>query len=838
MRHPSLRPSAAIVVLVFGTLVVTRQSFAAAPPEPVPLVALRVEFGESDAQQLSLVGSTARRQLIVTGEFAGRGRDDVSRDIEYLVDPPGVVQVDARGVVRPIANGVATIRFRHPQHPLGTESAPELQVEVKQFGGDPPVHFVNDVVPIFTKLGCNGGGCHGKSGGQNGFRLSLLGFEPPEDYVYLLKEARGRRLSLAAPAHSLLLAKATGEIPHGGGQRMERDDPNYALLHRWIAEGAAYGPTDAPHVVGIEVTPASRVLQPGVSQQLLVMARYSNGRVEDVTRLAQFDANVPEMAEIDSSGLVQLGDETGDVAVMVRYQSCVDVFRGMIPLGAPVGDLPPPHNLIDQLVFKKLRVMGLPPSATCNDSTFLRRVSLDITGRLPTVGEYQAFMSDSGPDKRERCIDRLVDSGAYADLFANKWSAILRNRRTGKNPRRSTFALHSWIRDSLHHNLPYDEFVASIVAGSGDTRFHPAVAWYREVNEVHELVEDTAQLFLGQRLQCARCHHHPHEAWSRRDYYSFAAFFSRLGRKADGRSGEIEIFHKRGVAVATNPKDNQPVRPAGLGSAPREIPANEDPRQHLVDWMTGEQNPYFAESLVNRYWKHFFGRGLVDPEDDLRQTNPATNPELLSALSDAFVASGYDIKWLVRTICNSQVYQFSSIPNQFNASDRQNYSRYYPKRMMAEVLLDAIDQVTEGETVFAGMPPKTRAIQLPDTGFDLYFFNVFGRPQSETACECERTGDANLAQSLHLMNSAEIHGKIHAESGRARRLATEQDRPVEQRIRELYRCALTREPTDVELTSVTEYMSGKRGEDGSGEAEAFEDVVWTLLNTKEFLFNH
>ena len=797
------------------------------------LLAVSLETGRNVDGHFLLQGTDSRQQLVVTGEYDSGQRNDLTRDVFYESSPPGVVSVSSTGLVMPLANGQAEIKASH-----ATGVSSSMSVVVEGWNEIPLVNFPNQIVPIFTKLSCNGGGCHGKSGGQNGFRLSLLGFEPAEDYEHLLKEARGRRLSVATPDQSLLLLKVTGATPHGGGQRMEVSDPTYRLIHRWIAQGAPFGDPAAAKVAAIEVFPKSRIMPTGGKQQLVVVAHYTDGGSEDVTALAQFDTNVAGMAEVNERGQVEILEQTGDVAVMIRYQSQVAVFRATIPLGAPVEELPPTRNFVDDLVFKKLKLLGVPPSRVCSEEEFLRRVTIDLTGRLPTLEEVESFLGDTTPDKRDRWIETLLASRSYADYFANKWTVILRNKRNGSGSRRGTYAFHYWVRRALHRNLPYDQFVRGIITASGEIGVNPPVAWYREVNELNEQVEDTAQLFLGLRIQCARCHHHPFERWSRRDYHSFAAFFSRVGRKPGSRPGEERIFHQRGVATAVNPKNGETISPAGLGARPLELTPETDPRHALVDWMVSPDNPHFAPTLVNRYWKHFFSRGLVDPEDDIRETNPATNPELLNALARQFIDTGFDLKGLIRTICQSSTYQLSSEPNRFNAEDKQNYSRYYPRRLQAEVLLDSIDQVAGAVTQFDGMPSGTRAVQLPDSGFDVYFLKVFGRPEADSACECERAGDASLAQSLHLINSADLLGKMSADSGRAARLAGDVQRDHDEKIEELFLIAMCRRPTAEEASALIGYVERKTTGENANARQAYEDVMWMLLNTKEFLFNH
>ena len=795
----------------------------------------RLDFEPAD--YASLVGADARRQLVLTAR-GGDGRTlDVTHLVKFHSEPAGVVDIDATGLVTPLADGSAVVHARLP----GTTLRSELRFEVDRFADPTPVNFPRQIVPVFTKFGCNGGGCHGKSGGQNGFRLSLLGFYGDEDYEFLVKESRGRRLNPAAPDHSLLLRKATGEVAHGGGARIKRDSYEYRLLRRWISQGMPYGSPDDPRVTRVEVIPSDRTLGRRSRQQIAVFAHYSDGAVEDVTRTAQFESNNAEMADVTEDGVVTTTDLPGDVAIMVRFQGLVGVFRGTVPLGAEIEQLPEPAGEIDRHVFAKLAKLGVPPSDSSSDATFLRRLSVDLIGRLPTAAEARAFLADSSPEKRTGLIEKLLSGAEYADHFANKWSAILRNRKGNGKHTRSTIAFHDWIRTSLHENLPYDDFVRGIVAASGDVDHHPPVAWYRNVNTVEEQVEDTAQLFLGMRLQCARCHHHPFEVWSQRDYYSFAAFFSRVGKK-NGRNGlsandEPAIFHNRGVAQAKNPRSGEMLRPAGLGADSLQLGRDDDPRQALVDWFSKPDNPFFARALVNRYWKHFFGRGIVEPEDDLRVTNPASHPELLRTLADGFVASGFDIKQLVRTIVNSKTYQLSSLPNDHNARDRQNFSRYYPKRLTAETLYDGLHQVAGGTPTFPGLPEGTRAVQVPDMGMDNYFLKVFGKPKGESSCECERSQEASLAQSLHLLNSKEIQQLIASDTGRAAVLAKDGKRTLDERLTELYLWAFARPPQQGELDVARAHVE-KAGADAKKTREAFEDVAWALLNTKEFLFNH
>jgi len=820
-----------------------RPAVAATNPEAKTTnLALHARTDGTPGEVLKLRGPDARQQLLATATLADGSSRDITRQVGYVVAPENVVKIGKSGLLFPLNNGTATVTAKTPD---GLSAS--LQVVVEQFNEAVAVNFPNQIVPIFTKAGCNGGGCHGKSAGQNGFRLSLLGFEPEEDYEHLVKEARARRLFPAAPERSLLLLKGAATLPHGGGKRLDPSSDDYRLLVRWMAQGMPYGSAKDPTVERIEVMPKERVMPLGGEQQLVVLARYTDGCMEDVTRSALFEPNDKDMARTDESGLVKLFQQPGDVAVMVRYQAKVAVFRATIPLGAPVESLPSPKNFIDELVFKKLKTVGMPPSALCDDATFIRRVTIDIAGRLPTPEETQHFLAGTNTARRDKLIDTLLDSPDYADYFANKWSALFRNKRSDGNQTRGTYAFHAWMRDSLAENKPFDQLVREIIAATGDIGENPPVAWYRQVKEPTTQLEDTAQLLLGQRLQCAQCHHHPYEKWSQNDYYSFAAFFSRVGRKGGSQLGEEVIFHRRGMAEATNKKTKLAVKPAGLGAPAPKLSPDDDPRQALADWMTSKENRYFAKSLANRYWKHFLNRGLVEPEDDMRETNPPTNPELLEALAKSFVDSSFDLKQLVRTICRSQTYQLSALPNQFNGVDKQHYSRYYPKRLTAEVLFDAVNQVTKSEHKWDGLPPGTRAVCLPDNSFNAsaYFLQVFGRPESASACECERSQDASLAQSLHLLNSKDIQAKIADDKARASLLAADTARTDEEKVTELYRWTFSRDPRSEELQTAKTHLekgSGKssdeKGNPVNGRRQAYEDIVWALLNTKEFLFNH
>lgn len=777
-----------------------------------------------------LVGRNARRQLLVTGIYSSGQRHDLTHEVSYAVDKSNLLTVSAEGLATPLGDGDAVVTARTSDGRTAT-----MSLKIEKCGEDLPVNFVNEVVPIFTRLGCNAGGCHGKSDGQNGFKLSLLGFYPNEDYDFLVHESRGRRVFPADPEFSLLLAKPSNQLPHGGGRRMTVGSYEWELLARWIRQGMPYGSESDPVIERIQVVPEMRAMNFDGRQQLSVVGHYSDGSTRDVTRLASFESNQIELAAADNSGRITVAKTPGDAAIMIRFQGQVAVFRAVIPQGLPVAATPPEKNFIDQLVMKRLRQLGIPPSLMSDDAMFLRRVTLDITGSLPTYEEARAFLDDKDPQKRDRLVDRLVDSPGYADYFANKWAAVLRNKRRNGNDNVYTYRFHSWIRNALDRNLPYDQFVRSVLTATGDAESHPPVAWYKEVTTSSLQMEDTAQLFLGMRLACAKCHHHPFERWSQQDYYGFEAFFTQVGLKNSrfnpNQNLPDMVFVRDTAPAATNPRTGKPVPPTPLGGSPLNVPNWEDARQHLVDWMVASDNPFFARALVNRYWKHFLGQGIVSPEDDLRVTNPPSNPELLDAITRHFLERRFDMKDLVRTICKSSTYQLSSEPTEENKLDRQNFSSFYPRRLTAEVFYDAINSLLSTPATFGGVPQGTTAVQLPDNGFNNYFLTVFGKPEASSACECERNPEANLAQSLHLLNSQEVQGRLQNGNGLAAQFVRAEKRSIDELVDELYLRAFARRPTAAEMELVRTHLS-----QAANKQQAWEDVLWAILNAKEFQF--
>lgn len=726
--------------------------------------------------------------------------------------------------------------------------AAENTTRLKPSRAEQKVQFLTDVVPLLTKLSCNSGGCHGKSTGQNGFKISLLGFDPELDYSAISLESRGRRIFPADPDQSLLLLKAIGRVPHGGGKQLEYDSFDYQVLRTWIQQGAPGPDYKAPVVSRISLTPQDQVLKQNSSLNLKVIAHFSDGTERDVTRQAVYESNYPEIANVDKGGIITTQTRGGLFAVMARFGEQITVFQGVVPYhSSPIADTkdnPPGQTLskIDRYSVTQWKKLGISPSPMADDSTFLRRVTLDICGTLPTANEVTAYLSDQRPDKRERLINRLLTRPEYASYFALKWADILQNRGSGYSTRKQrsgTMLFSAWIRDSILSNKPYDRFVTEILTATGSQEENPPTIWYRSVRNTPNYVESIAQAFLGVRIQCAQCHHHPAERWSQDDYYSFAAIFSRVGRKggfADAEVSTNEIIYLKNEGEVRNPRTQKIMQPRPLGGPDFAHSRFDDPRARLAKWMTSPKNPYFARTMVNRMWGHFFGRGIIHPIDDARSTNPPTNPALIEELANDFSTNGYDVKRLIRNITNSYTYQLSSIPNKTNAEDTQCFARYYPKRLSAEVLLDGISQVLDVPTIFPGgpgqFPTGMRAVNLPDENVRLNFLDAFGRPSRTSACECERTDAPALSQALELVNSNEIQRKMTDKNGYIEKLGTNSKSHPEN-VRDIFLKTLSRNPRASEEKFAVEYLNSEKS-----RQEGYRSLVWSLLATNEFMMNH
>jgi len=715
-----------------------------------------------------------------------------------------------------------------------------------------PVSFTNEVVPILTRFGCNQGTCHGAQYGKGGFKLSLAGFDPDLDFNNIAKQARGRRIAQADPGNSLILRKASLQIPHGGGRRLETGSSDFKLLYRWVAEGA-HGPSTAdPKVTRIVVSPAERILvSQGEKTQVKVRAFYSNGTERDVTNWTRLTTLNDAIASCTPTGLVKAVGK-GQTAIMARYSGQAGISSIIVPYGplTPAETSKSPRLQaqaalsVDSLVERKQRQLGLVPSPLCDDATFIRRVSFDLIGTPPTPAEVTAFTADRTPDKRTKLVDALLARPEYADYWTLKWGDLLRSNRANLTPK-GMWSFTNWIHTQMQSNRPVDQMVHELLLGQGSTFTNGPANYYRVAGNPQELAETTSQVFLGVRLQCAKCHNHPFEKWSQADYYQFAAFFARIGQKG---SGDFGIFGNETVVKiqdggeVTHPKTGAVMRPTALGAVPAmlvtgakppDVDAGGDRRIALADWLTAPENRLFSRNLANRYWGYMFGKGIVNPIDDQRVTNPPTNPELLDYLADRLVSSKFDLKALLRVICTSKTYQRGAQALKENAKDELFFTHYYPKRLPAESLLDAIDYACGTHEKFNDLPLGTRAIQLPDP-VPSDFLDTFGRPQRVIACECERYSEPNLSQTLRLMNGPIMSSKIDSGTGRIAKLIADH-RSNSYILNDLYLAALGRPPRHREremvlgvlaFTSVNERKS------------VLEDVLLTLLNSKEFLLIH
>jgi hypothetical protein len=698
------------------------------------------------------------------------------------------------------------------------------------------VNFELDVLPVLTAAGCNAGACHGKARGQNGFALSLLGYDPDFDFASIVSESHGRRVFPAAPENSLLLRKPSLAMPHGGGQRLEPGSVEYETIRRWIVAGMPRSGPDAPKLDRIAVEPAERVMPAGSSETLKVLAHYSDGSVRDVTRLADFQSNEPGIVSVEA-GRVTAGDLPGEATLMIRYMNNIVAWNTAIPIeGSVDGQLYanlPRNNFIDPLVWSKLETMGIVPSEPAADHTFLRRAYLDVIGRLPTPDEARAFLNSPAPAKREELVDALLGRPEYADHWANKWADLLRPNpyRVGIKP---TMAFDAWIRQAFRDNRPYDAFVRELITAQGSTWRNGAATLFRDRRTPDEITPIVSQLFLGVRLECAKCHHHPFEVWGQDDFFGLAAYFARVGHKGEGISAPIsggeEIVLVADGGSVSHPVTGAVLEPRPLFGTARPVEPGEDPRAALADWIASDDNPYVAKVAVNRVWAELMGRGLVDPVDDLRATNPPSNPALLAALADDFRAQRYDFKQLIRRIMTSHAYALSSVPNERNVSDTRNYSRHLRSRLRAEVLLDAVCDVTGIPESFSAMPEGSRSVEIWTHRVGSLFLDAFGRPDANQDPPYERAADSTIVQSLHLMNSPELHKKIAHDEGRAARLAAG-DKPAPEIVDEMYLAVYGRFPSDQERQAVTAAF-----EANPVRRQAAEDLMWALMNTPEFVF--
>ncbi len=698
--------------------------------------------------------------------------------------------------------------------------------------------FELDIQPILTARGCNAGPCHGKARGQNGFALSLLGFDANMDFDAIVKNARGRRLAPAAPESSLLLTKATGELPHGGGIRFQESDEDYRLLVKWIEGGMRRTDDSDPRLMSIRIFPDPHSLKASQTEELTVIATYSHGLTRDVTRMCAYQSNEAAVVSVSPTGQLQAGELPGEATIMARYMGRIATWSTAVPRAdtVPAENYAalPRANFIDDLVQQKLATLNILPSDSCSDTQFLRRIFLDGIGRLPTVDEVQDYLSDREPEKRSRWVTRVLAQPEYADFWANKWADLLR-----PNPYRvgvkTTYSFDAWLRGTFRQNLPHDQFARQLVTAQGSTWRNGAVTIFRDRRDPEEITTLVSQLFLGLRLDCAKCHQHPFEVYGQADFYGMAAHFARVGRKGTGLSppisGSEEIIFVKDKGEVQHPLTKEALLPKPLFAEARQIPPDEDPRLAFADWMTAANNPTFAHVAVNRLWAELMGIGIVDPVDDLRATNPPSNPALLDALAEHFRQVGYDNKRLLHTLMTSHTYALSSAPNTTNAADTRNFSRHYRKRLRAEVVSDALTSITGQFEQFDGMPIGTRAMELWTVRAQSDLLDAFGRPDPNQDPPCERSTAATMAQTLHLMNAEHIQRRIATAGGRCQTLAASDKTPAEI-VNELYLMIFSRPPTADELEGLLAEFTRPQ----ASRRTLIEDLVWSMVNAPEFLY--
>jgi hypothetical protein len=783
-----------------------------------------------------LSGRESRQQLAVTHRLTDGSLRDVTRRCRYVVEPETIATVTTDGVVRPRADGVATIRAIDQDRETG------IEVIVQGADWTRPVSFRTEIVPLLSKAGCNMGACHGNFNGKGGFRLSLRGDDPMFDFQSLTHDQFGRRLSTVAPERSLIIRKPTATLAHEGGMRFARNSTEARTLLQWIASGASDDQAVAPQVRSLRVYPAERIAAPGeLEQQVVVTAEFTDGATRDVTRQAAFDISDPTRVEVSVDGLVQARGPC-ETAVAVRYMTGRGTSRLAFLADRPRFSWQGPHadHPIDTFVFAKLRALRINPSALSDDSVFLRRAYLDATGRLPDPDESRAFLADRDPEKRSKLIDRLVDYPEFADFWALKWADLLRNEEKTMGDK-GAWVFQRWLRDQIAGDVPLDELVRRLIAGLGSTWQNPPSSFYRTNRDPMTAAESVGQVFLGIRLQCARCHSHPFDVWTQDDYYGLAACFANVARKQldnarkDGfDQHEIngdEVIYLAGRPQMVQPRSGTLLRPKVLHGPVIEPTSAGNTLERLAEWLT-RRNPQFRRNLANRVWYHLFGRGIVEPVDDFRDSNPPSNPALLDAVTTAFEANGMRLKPLVAWIMKSRTYQLSATPDPTNVEDEANFSRAAVRLLSAEVLLDAVSQVLEVPERFPRAPASLRAAQLPGASGSVAFLKTFGKPDRLLTCECERSEMTTLAQAFQMINGETVRRKLDARDNRiGRRLAAGSDDT--KLLSEIYLAALCREPTEAERTTMMAHVRG-----AIPQRKAWEDVVWALLNSKEFLLRH
>jgi hypothetical protein len=777
--------------------------------------------------EIGLAGARARQAIVCKFIRPDGVTEDVTPAAKFTIADPKIAKIDGT-TVHPLADGKTEIVVKSPQ---GEEKIP---LTVKDATVDKPVSFKLDVMPVFMRAGCNVGGCHGAARGKDGFRLSLFGFDPDGDYNRLTREQPTRRMNLALPKESLMLLKATGAVPHTGGKKVEPGSEYYNTILRWLEAGAPMDPPDVAKPASLELLPRQLVLEEGAKQQLVARAKYSDGTERDVTNLAVFLSNNDNSATVTPDGLVTAG-KRGEAFVMARFATfTVGTQAIVIPKGIKYAwPSIPENNYIDTLVNAKLQKMRMLPSGLCSDEVFLRRAYIDIVGLLPEPDAVAKFVKDQDPKKREKLVDELLGRKEFVQMWVMKWAELLQVRSDGGNQTlsyKAALRYYEWLEDKISRNVPFDQIVKELLASNGGSFKNPETNYYNVERDTLKIAENTAQVFMGMRIQCSQCHNHPFDRWTQDDYYGFADFFAQIARKQGEDPREIIVSNSGGGDV-NHPVPGRKVVPKFLGAEFPDI-KGKDRRQVLADWLASPNNPYFAKNLANIVWASFLGHGIIDPVDDVRISNPSVNPELLDALGAKFTEYHYDFKRLVRDICTSRTYQLASEANDTNVADERNFSHGAIRRVRAEVLLDMIGQITETHEKFRGLPMGARAVEIADGSTSNYFLTTFGRATRETVCSCEVSMAPNLSQALNLINGDTVQGKIQ-NGGVVRKMLAEKKTPDEI-ITALYARTLSRAPTDGERKELLALIGDKPDQQQKG----LEDLFWALLNSQEFMFNH
>ena len=775
-------------------------------------------------ENIDLSNSRDRQRVIVQARFADGITEDVTEQATLTAVNAEVLRKDGY-TFYPKTDGETTVNVEYQGKAI------QIPAKVQNAEVVPPISYTLDVMPIFLKTNCNTGSCHGAARGKDGFRLSLYGFDINGDYTRITRDFSSRRINLAFPEDSLLLTKGAGVVPHTGGTRFRKGDELYETVHEWLRSGALLDQGEIPTVTKVDIYPKGAVLNgEGAQQKISVRAYYSDGTDRDVTHLAYFSSNNDNSAVIEQDGVVT-AQNRGEAFIMARFDThTVGTHFIVLPknLQFAWNELPE-NNYIDGHMHNKFKNLRIIPSELCTDEEFIRRVTLDVTGRLPTVEEYNAFLANVDPKKREKLVDELLTRKEFVEIWVMKWAELLTIRTTNQISYKSMLLYYTWLQERVANNVPMNVMVQELLGSNGGTFANAATNYYQNETNTLKVAENVAQVFMGMRMQCAQCHNHPFDRWTMDDYYSFAAFFSQIGRKRGEDPREIIVFNS-GSGDVRHPVGNRVMAPKFLGGETPDV-AGKDRRQVMANWLASDENPFFAQNLSNIVWAHFFGKGIIQEVDDVRISNPPVNKELIDALSEKLRGYNYDFKKLVRDICTSRAYQLSTKTNETNEKDTTNFSHATLRRMRAEVLLDAITQVTTTSNKFPGLPSGARAVQIANGNTSTYFLTTFGRAKRETVCSCEVKMEPNLSQALHMLNGDTVNAKITQGGLVTTRLGEEV--PHEKIIEEIYIRCMTRKPTEKELTNLMELVGQEEN-----KQQALEDVFWALLNSREFVFNH